>query len=269
MVSSREPTAFSGPSRLSETGPTAAVVGPRTTRGVRSERRAVAKRSAQEKVKPEDTSANGRRLDPDGTKREILQVARAEFAEKGFSGARVDEIGARTRTAKRMIYYYFGSKDGLYLATLEQVYADIRAAEAALDLDQLSPEAAICRFIDFSFDYHQANKDFVRILTAENMNDARYLKQLENIRELNSKVLDSLSNVLDRGYADRTFRRTIEPVDLLFMISALCFFRVSNNPTFSEVFGCDLASPATSQRQNRLIRDTILSYLRGGDERDS
>jgi AcrR family transcriptional regulator len=212
-------------------------------------------------VKQPGADGNGRKLDPEGTKREILQAARTEFAEKGFSGARVDEIGARTRTAKRMIYYYFGSKDGLYMATLEHVYADIRAAEATLDLDTLSPKAALCRLVDFTFDYHERQKDFVRILAAENMNGARYLKQSEKIRELNSNVLESVSRILARGREDGSFHRAVEPVDLYMMISALCFFRISNGPTFSEVFGCDLSAESTANRQKQMIKDAVLAFV--------
>ena len=227
------------------------------------------RRLARDRIEATDNAGangTGRRLDPDGTKREILRAARAEFAEKGFSGARVDDIAARTRTAKRMIYYYFGSKEGLYTATLERVYGDIRAAEATLDLERLSPEAALCRLIDFTFDYDQANVDFVRIVSAENMNDARYLGRSETIRELNRNVLESISGILARGYADGTFQRRVEPVDLHLMIAGLCFFRVSNRPTFSEIFDCDLTAPATAERHKRMIRDAVLSYLRYADE---
>jgi AcrR family transcriptional regulator len=212
---------------------------------------------------PEQPGAdgNGRKLDREGTRREILEAARTEFAEKGFSGARVDEISARTRTAKRMIYYYFGSKDGLYMATLEHVFADIRAAEAALDLENLSPREALARLVDFTFDYHEAHKDFVRILAGENMNDARYLKQSERIRELNSNVLESLSRILVRGRQDGSFCRPVEPVDLYMMISGLCFFRVSNRPTFSEVFGVDLSAEPIAIRQKRMIREAVLNFV--------
>lgn len=202
-----------------------------------------------------------RKLDPEGTKREILREARIEFAEKGFSGARIDQIGARTKTAKRMIYYYFGNKEGLYIAALEQAYGEIRALERTLELDHLSPRAALCRLIDFTFDYEQSNVEFVRLISCENMNYARYMKDSKNIRNLNTNVIETISRILARGYADGTFRRKAPPQDVHFMISALCFYRISNQYTFSEVFGCDLTSPPTSVRHKTMIRDTILAYL--------
>jgi len=190
-----------------------------------------------------------------------LRVARAEFAEKGFSGARIDEIGARTKTAKRMIYYYFGNKEGLYVAALEQAYADIRAMETTLDLEHLAPDVAMCRLIDFTFDYEQSNDDFVRIISSENINYAQYLKQSPNLRDLNSNILVSLSRVLERGYAAGVFRRIVEPLDLHLVIISICYNRVSNRHTFSAIFDCDLASPVVSERHKRMIRNTVLSYL--------
>jgi AcrR family transcriptional regulator len=207
----------------------------------------------------------GRRLDPDRTRQEILRVARAEFAEHGFSGARVDRIGARTATAKRMIYYYFGSKEGLYRAVLEDAYAGIRMAEATLDLDHLSPEAAMSRLIDFTFDYDRANVDFVRIVSGENTNAARFLRQSGKIRLLNTMVVQTIGRILARGLKEGVFVRRVEPLDLHFMISAMCFFRVSNQYTFSEIFGCDLTSEEVSERHKRMIREAVLAYLRHAD----
>ncbi|PKU24238.1 TetR family transcriptional regulator [Telmatospirillum siberiense] len=215
---------------------------------------------------PSRRSKRGRKLDPDGTRREILREARIEFAEKGFSGARIDDIGARTKTAKRMIYYYFGNKEGLYVAALEQAYADIRAMETTLELDHLSPELAMCRLVDFTFDYEQENTDFVRIISSENMNYAQYLKQSRNVKELNSNILDSVSRILERGYAEGAFRRKLRPLDLHLMIISLCYYRVSNMHTFSVIFDCDLTDAETSERHKKMIRNTILCYLCSDDE---
>ncbi len=216
-------------------------------------------------VRPDQAPGSRRRLDPERTRQEILRVARKEFAEHGFSGARVDRIGERTATAKRMIYYYFGNKEGLYLAVLEDVYAGIRGSETTLELDDLPPIEAMGRLIDFTFDYERANEDFVRIISSENMNGARFLRRSQRVRDLNSKVLEVIGRILARGTADGSFRRSVAPVDLHFMVSALCFYRVSNRLTFSEIFGCDLASEEVSARHKRMIRETILGYLRHAD----
>jgi AcrR family transcriptional regulator len=209
-----------------------------------------------------------RKLDPEGTKREILRVARAEFAAKGFSGARIDEIGDRTKTAKRMIYYYFGNKEGLYVAALEEAYGEIRAVERALELDHLSADDALCRLIDFTFDYEQENVEFVRLISSENMNYARYLKDSKKIREVNGNVIETVSKILERGYVDGSFKRKVPPEDIHLMISGLCFYRVSNQYTFSEIFGSDFSSPATSARHKSMIRNAIRSYLRSDEDHD-
>jgi len=136
-------------------------------------------------VETSDKTA-GRKPDAGRTRQDILTVARAEFVGHGLSGARVDAIAERTRTTKRMIYYYFGSKEGLYSAVLEQAYADIRSAEATLALDDLDPLTALRRLIGFTFDYEDANPDFVRLIAIENIHQALYLKQLPAIQSLNA-----------------------------------------------------------------------------------
>ena len=137
-----------------------------------------------------------RKPDAEKTRQNILAVARQEFAEHGLSGARVDAIAARISTTKRMIYYYFGSKEGLYLAVLEQVYGGIRGLEQTLDLDRLSPVEALRQMIEFTFDYHEENPDFVRLVSVENIHHGAHLKQSETLRNLNSTVIASLTTLL-------------------------------------------------------------------------
>ena len=203
-----------------------------------------------------------RRIDPERTKRDILREARIEFAEKGFAGARMDEIGARTATAKRMIYYYFGNKEGLYVAVLEEAYKGIRDLEKTLSLDHLDPDDALCRLIDFTFDYENANTDFVQLISVENLNKARYLKNSQQIRETNSNAIEELRKLLERGYADGTFIRRETPENIHFMISGLCFYRVSNKYTFSTIFSVDLDDEDLTAHHKAMIRNTIRSYLR-------
>ena len=88
------------------------------------------------------------RRDPDATRANIIEVATREFAENGLDGARVDEIAEKTRTSKRMIYYYFESKEGLYKAVLENVYREIRTREADLGLDKLAPAKALRKLVE-------------------------------------------------------------------------------------------------------------------------
>lgn len=190
-------------------------------------------------------------------------MARQEFAENGLSGARVDAIAARMRTTKRMIYYYFGSKDGLYLAVLEQAYSDIRAVEQALDLDRLSPLEAIRRLIEFTFDYHEANPDFVRLVGIENIHHGKHLTQSEVLRNLNTSAIDTLTAILRRGRSTGVFRADIDPIDLHMLISAFCFYRVSNRYTFGTLFRRDFSAPDLRRTHKQMIGDAIIGLLCG------
>jgi len=209
-----------------------------------------------------DMAEDGRRrLDPERTRQEILAAARQEFAEHGLSGARVDAIAAQTRTAKRMIYYYFGSKEGLYLAVLEAAYANILHFEAELNVDQCSPVEAIRRVIDFTFDYDEAHPDFIRLVSTENMHHARHIAQSATIGGLNRGVITMLRRVLDRGKQDGVFRPDADPLDVHLLISSFCFFRVANRATFNALFGCNLSDPATRAGHKRMLTEAVLNAL--------
>jgi AcrR family transcriptional regulator len=188
-------------------------------------------------------------------------VAREEFARHGLSGARVDAIAARTRTAKRMIYYYFGSKEGLYLAVLEQAYGDIRAIEQQLDLLSLTPPDAIRRMIEFTLDYQEAHPEFIRLVSIENIHHGKYVAQSEVIQNLNVTVIEMLADILARGQREGLFRAGIDPVDVHMMISAFCFYRVSNRHTFGRLFQRDLGAEDQKQRHKRMLGDAVLGYL--------
>lgn len=203
-----------------------------------------------------------RKNDPEGTRQDILEVATEEFASLGFSGGRVDAIAARTRTTKRMIYYYFGGKEELYLAVLEKVYGDIRAIENRLNLQNLDPEAAIRALIDFTFDYQEQHEDFIRLVSIENIHRAEHMKKSKAIANLNITVIDTLARILERGRAAGVFKADIQPIDLHLMISAFCFFRVSNRHTFNLIFHQNLAATDTRTRHKRMIADAIVSLLR-------
>jgi AcrR family transcriptional regulator len=208
------------------------------------------------------TKENGRKPDAQRTRADILAVARAEFVEHGLSGARVDAIAERTRTTKRMIYYYFGSKEGLYSAVLEQAYSGIRSSEAMLALEDLDPLTALRRLIEFSFDYEDSHPDFVRLIAIENIHQAGYLKRLPTIQSVNAEVIATLDSILAKGRAQGVFVRDCSAVDLHLMISGLCFYRVSNRHTFGAIFGCDLSAPEVRERHKAMIVDTIVGYLR-------
>jgi len=173
----------------------------------------------------------------------------------------MDSIAARIRTTKRMIYYYFGSKEGLYLAVLEQVYSDIRSVEQELDLASLTPADAVRRMIEFTFDYEESHPDFIRLVSIENIHHGRHIAQSRKVRAQNSAVIETLATILKRGQREDVFRSDIDAVDLHLMISAFCFFRVSNRHTFGILFRRDLTAPEQRRKHKRLICDAILGML--------
>jgi AcrR family transcriptional regulator len=200
--------------------------------------------------------------DPVRTMAGILEVATAEFASKGLSGARIDEIAAATRTSKRMIYYYFGSKEGLYLAVLEEAYRRMRSIEGELHLEDLEPEAALRRLVEFTFDHHQGNEDYIRLVMTENMHRGAYLAQSKSIQELNVPAIQAIRKLYDRGVQQEQFRPGLDPIDIHASISALTFFNVSNQHTFGLIFKDDTQSAtANATRRNNII-EMVVRFVR-------
>jgi len=213
-------------------------------------------------VTPRRRSRRQRTNDPDGNRRNIIEIATQEFAENGFSGARVDEIAARTKTSKRMIYYYFGGKEGLYIAVLEQAYRNIRSVEGTLDLAQQSPEEALRALVGFTFDYQNAHPEFIRLVMNENILHGAYLAQSKDIQRLNLAVVSAVGDLLARGQREGVFRSDLDPIDLHMSISALCFFNVSNRATFSTIFKRDMSSRKALAKRRAGVIDLILRYVR-------
>lgn len=203
-----------------------------------------------------------RKNNPEKTRQEILLAAVHEFAEQGLSGARVDAIAERTSTSKRMIYYYFGSKEQLYLAVLEKLYGDIRRTEAGLRLDELDPEAAIRLLIEFTFDHHDVNVDFIRVASIENIHHGEHIARSQLIRSLSKSIVSEIAAILARGVAAGVFRADIDPLDLHLLISSFCFFRVSNRYTFSTIHQVDLGEPEAKSRHREMICEAVIRYIR-------
>ncbi len=199
--------------------------------------------------------------DPARTMAEILQVATREFAAKGLAGARIDEIAAATRTSKRMIYYYFGSKDGLYLAVLEDAYRRMRSIEADLHLDDLAPLAALTRLVGFTYDHHRDNEDFIRLVMSENVQQGHYLAQSPRIHELNLTAISALERLLARGVDSGVFRADLRPLEVHSFISALCFFNVSNRHTFGLIFQTGLDQAKASILSREQVIDAMVRFV--------
>ncbi|TWA14651.1 TetR family transcriptional regulator [Sinorhizobium medicae] len=202
-----------------------------------------------------------RKNDPQKTKEDILNIATEEFSAFGLSGARVDAIAEKTRTSKRMIYYYFGSKEGLYLAVLEKAYRKIRSLEADLELADLPPVEALRTLIASTFDHDEKNPDFVRLVSIENIHHASHMKRSSEIGELNLSIVRTIDEILDRGRREGVFRRDIDAIDLHMLISAFCFFRVSNRYTFGTIFHRELSEPNLYNRHKQMIADAVTAYV--------
>jgi AcrR family transcriptional regulator len=209
-----------------------------------------------------DDGRQGRSHDADATRADILRVAATEFAAKGLAGARIDEIAEKTRSSKRMIYYYFGSKEELYRAVLEQNYAGIREAEAERHFENLPALDALAAHVAHTLDYHLAHPEFVRMVMNENIHHAEHLGGVEGIRDRNRRVIASMQAIIDKGVAEGVFRPGIDPLELHLQISSLCFYMVSNRYTIATIFGLDMAAPDTVARRRAAIVDTVLASVR-------
>jgi AcrR family transcriptional regulator len=221
---------------------------------VRSTRRASAVPAA--KAEPQRTN------DPERTMANIIEVATLEFSNKGLTGARIDEIAALTRTSKRMIYYYFGSKEGLYLAVLEEAYRRIREIEATLQLQNLAPDDALRKLVGFTFDYQLANPDFIRLVMNENIHRGEFLARSSTIQQLNVPVINAVTSIYERGVKAGVFRKGVDPIDLHMSISALCFFNVSNRHTFALIFKRDFDAPRAVAARRASIVEMVVRFLR-------
>ncbi|HWO62229.1 MAG TPA: TetR/AcrR family transcriptional regulator [Umezawaea sp.] len=202
-----------------------------------------------------------RSRDAERTRAEILAVAAHEFADKGYDGARVDEIAAKTRTTKRMIYYYFGGKEQLFIEVLERSYTVIRSIERDLDVEHLDPIDALRSLAELTFDHHESHPDFVRLVSIENIHRAEHIAHSTELAGLANPALDVLTRILDRGRAAGYFRDDVDALDVHMAISAFCVFRIANRHTFNAIFDRDMLDPARRDHHRRMVGDLLVSYL--------
>jgi AcrR family transcriptional regulator len=205
--------------------------------------------------------ATTRTHDPERTRADILAVAMREFAEKGLAGARIDAIAEATRTSKRMIYYYFGSKEGLYVSVLEDAYRSIRHDEGELHLEDLPPPEALARLVAFTVDYQMAHPEFARLVATENIHRGEYLKTSRVIQGLNVPAIEGLRRVYERGVKAGAFRAGVDMVDLHMSISALAVFNVANRHTFGLIFKRDVGAPRIAAQRRNTIVDMVLRFV--------
>jgi AcrR family transcriptional regulator len=198
---------------------------------------------------------------PEANRARILKAALDEFAARGFKGASMDAIAARTQTTRALINYYFDGKEPLYIAVLEQVYAEIREAEGRLDLDHLEPAEAMRSIVAFTYNYYVTHEGFVHLVVAENQARGRHLKKSKLMRTLNRPIIDRLARVIVRGQADGSFRRDVDAVEIHKAIAALGIFNVTNKYTFGAIFQRDMGARGDVGRRRDMVAELILSYL--------
>ncbi len=199
---------------------------------------------------------------PAANRASIVAAALDEFAARGFKGASMDAIAARTHTTRALINYYFGSKERLYIAVLEQVYGEIRDAEGELDLEHLPPEEAVRRIVEFTYNYYVAHEGFVRLVVAENQARGRHLRKSRAMRTLNRPIIDRLARVIERGRAAGRFRPGIDPVEVHKTIAALGMFNVTNQYTFGSIFQREMGRKGEVAKRREQVAEMILRYLR-------
>jgi len=198
---------------------------------------------------------------PEANRARIVEAAIDEFASRGFKGASMDAIAARTHTTRALINYYFGSKEKLYIAVLERVYSEIRDAESKLDLDHLAPIDAVRRIVEFTYNYYLAHEGFVRLVVAENQAGGRRLRKSRAMRSLNRSIIDTLRRVLERGQRDGTFRSDLDAVEIHKAIAALGMFNVTNQHTFAAIFQRDMGTKGDVAGRRAAVSDMILRYV--------
>jgi len=199
--------------------------------------------------------------DPERTRARILAAATAEFARFGLGGARVDRIAARAGANKRMLYYYFRDKDNLFLAALEARYADIRAAERALDLEHLEPREALRRLVEFTWQYFLDHPEFLTLLNSENLHKGRHVRRSRRVPQMHSTLVETLRDILKRGERAGVFRADVDPVQLYISIAGEGYFYLSNRYTLAQIFKRDLMSKRALAERARHNSDMILHAL--------
>lgn len=211
-------------------------------------------------TEPDTTDRSTRLRDPERTRADVLAVATEVFADSGYSGARIDEIARRTRTTKRMIYYYFGGKEQLYLAVLEEAYRGIREAEQSLQVQELEPAEALRRLAELTYDHHLKHSDFIRLVAIENIHRGRFISELESLHDLNTPAMGVLDGIIAQGHQKGVFREEVNALDLHLLISSYCVFQVANRYTFSVLFDSEFASPQRQDQMRSLIGDVVVRW---------
>lgn len=202
-----------------------------------------------------------RERNPESTKQDILDAARGEFARLGLSGARVDQIAEASGANKRMIYHYFGGKEQLFAAVVEDAYVGIRSQEQVLQLEALPPEEAMRKLVEFTWDYYLKNPEFITLVNSENLHQARHIAGNRQLRKLQKAYVDAVQGILERGERSGVFRKGIDTVNLCITIAAIGFYYLNNRHTGGVLFGFNFMSKEALATRLQFNIETVMRMV--------
>ncbi len=202
-----------------------------------------------------------RTRDAESTKARILSAAKAEFARLGLAGARVDEIADKAKANKRMIYHYFGAKEDLFRAVLEDAYLDIRRAEQKLNLDAVPPREALETLVRFTWGYYLKNPEFIRLVNSANLHRGHHLEGSDRLSEASRQYVGLVQKILERGVAEGDFRPGVDPVQLNITIAAIGYYYLTNRYTGKILFERDFVTPEALDERLRFNIETVLRIV--------
>ena len=192
------------------------------------------------------------------TRDSILRAAIRIFSRHGYDGGSVEKISSMAKSYDRMIYYYFGSKEGLYIAVIEEIYRRMNEAESLLELDMQQPVKALTRVIHFVVDYYRDHPEFVTLLNTENLHKGKHIAKSLRAREYSSPAISVIGQILANGIAQGVFRKDLMARDLYLLIAANGYFYMSNRYTLSAFLGENMGAPEALSHWKDFVIDTVL-----------
>ena len=194
----------------------------------------------------------------DSTRNKILKAATRIFARYGYDGGSVEKISKSAKSVDRMIYYYFGSKEGLFIEVLENAYRRMNDAELKLKLNTSKPLEGLNEVIRFVLSYYRKNPEFITLLNLENLQRGKHIVKSQRAREYSSPAIATVGELLHNGIAQGLFRVDISPRNVYMLIMATAYFYMSNRYTLSVFLGENLQTPQAIAAWQAFISTTVL-----------
>ncbi len=192
------------------------------------------------------------------TRDNILRSATKVFARYGYEGGSIEKISKAAKSFDRMIYYYFGSKEGLFIEVLEDMYRRMNQAEAALSLDIAQPVASLKAVIAFVVNYYSKHPEFITLLNTENLHRGRHIAKSKRAKDYSSPAIAVITQLLESGARQNIFRADVSARDVYLLIAATGYFYLSNSHTLSAFLGENLRTPPALAQWQAFIEHTVL-----------